>query len=176
MDVRETPVAKAGDSTEPESYPEIYLPWQYFKLSLSKKKSFWQILTYAAISRKQRGHPRFIWLLPKQLCSINKTSMKCRGNIKIEIWFNMNLKWKMTWSICLPTKYRNKNNSMMLREKVNMVKSEQCTALTGVKRVTVFQASLKLLREEAGGKLSNDTIKNSTSQRLKYLHVEGCCK
>ena len=44
----------------------------------------------------------------------------------------------------------------------NKVKSEQCFPVTSAKRVMVFQASLKVAREEAGARLSKND-KCSTS-------------
>ena len=44
------------------------------------------------------------------------------------------------------------------------VKSEQYFAVRRAKRVAVFQASLKVEREEAGTQLSNKDNKHSTSQ------------
>ena len=64
----------------------------------------------------------------------------------------------MTQTICLATRQGNENSSMMLKKgadyQYNEVKSEQCFAVTSAKRVAVFQASLKVVREEAGAQLS----------------------
>ena len=45
----------------------------------------------------------------------------------------------------------------------NKVKSEQHSAVRSAKRVAIFQASLKLVREGAGSKLSNKDNKHSNS-------------
>ena len=49
---------------------------------------------------------------------------------------------------------------MMLKKKVllstHKVKSEQCFAVTSAKRVAVFQASLKVVREDTGAQLSKE--------------------
>ena len=58
----------------------------------------------------------------------------------------------------------------------NIVKSEQYFTGTSAKRVAVFQASLKVVREEAGAQLSNKDNKCSTSQGIKYLWEGGHCK
>ena len=58
----------------------------------------------------------------------------------------------------------------------NKVKSEQHFAITSVKRVAVFQASLKVVREEVGAQLSNKENKHSTSQGSKHLWEGGHCK
>ena len=53
----------------------------------------------------------------------------------------------------------------------NKVKSEQCFAVLSAQRVAVFQASLKLVREEAGAQLSdNDTTQHPYDQNI---HMEG---
>ena len=80
----------------------------------------------------------------------------------------------MTWVICLSTRCGNENGSIMLKKKVlssihNKVKSEQHFAVTSAKRVAVFQASLKVVREEAGVQLSKRDNKCSTSQGSNCL-------
>ena len=52
---------------------------------------------------------------------------------------------------------------------LNKIKSEQYMAVISVKKVAIFQASLKLVREEAGVQLSNKDNKYLTSQRSKHL-------
>ena len=54
----------------------------------------------------------------------------------------------------------------------NKVKSEQCFAVLSVKRVAVFQAHLKVVREEATAQLSNKGNKHSTSQGSKTYEKE----
>ena len=44
------------------------------------------------------------------------------------------------------------------------------------KRIAVFQASLKVVREETGAQLSETDNKHSTSQGSKYLMKGGHCK
>ena len=66
----------------------------------------------------------------------------------------------MTWSIHLATRYGNENSSMMLKKKMliiihNKVKSEKWITVTSAKRAAVFQASLKVVREEASAQFSN---------------------
>ena len=56
------------------------------------------------------------------------------------------------------------------------VKSEQCLAVTSAKRVAVFQASLKLVRKEAGVQLPYKDNKQLTSQSSKCLQEGGHCK
>ena len=56
----------------------------------------------------------------------------------------------------------------------NKVKSEQCIAATSSKRVEVFQASLKVVREEVGSQLSKSDNKYSTSQGSNHLPEGGC--
>ena len=51
----------------------------------------------------------------------------------------------------------------------NKVKSEQSFAVTSAKRVAFFQASLKLVREEAGAQLSNNDNKCSISQEIRMV-------
>ena len=51
----------------------------------------------------------------------------------------------------------------------NKVKSEQCFAVTSAKRVAAFQASLKVVREEAGSQFSKRDNKCSTSQASTHL-------
>ena len=58
----------------------------------------------------------------------------------------------------------------------NKVKSEQCFTVTSAKRAAVFQASLKIMREEAGAHLSNKDKKCSKSQGSKCLWEMGSCK
>ena len=58
----------------------------------------------------------------------------------------------------------------------NKVTSEQHFAVTCGKRIPFFQASLKLVREEAAAQLSNNDNKCSTSQESKHLWEGGCCK
>ena len=55
----------------------------------------------------------------------------------------------------------------------NKVKSEQCFKVTTARRVAVFQASLKVVREEAGAHLSKRDNNNSTSQGSKHLQEGG---
>ena len=45
----------------------------------------------------------------------------------------------------------------------NKVESEQCFPATSAKSMTIFQACLKLVREEAGVQLSNRDSKHLTS-------------
>ena len=52
----------------------------------------------------------------------------------------------------------------------NKDKSEYRFAVTSYKRVAIFQASLKLVREEMAAQLSNKNSKHLTSLGLKYLH------
>ena len=47
------------------------------------------------------------------------------------------------------------------------VKSEHCFAVTGAKRVAVFQASLKLVREEACAQLSKNDKKKKKKKKKK---------
>ena len=47
---------------------------------------------------------------------VNKPSSKNRANINIRMRFSVNLKWKMTQPICLATRCRNNNSSMMLQK------------------------------------------------------------
>ena len=61
-------------------------------------------------------------------------------------------------------------------EKGGDVKSDQCFAVTSAKRVAVSQASLTLLREEAGSQLSNKENKHLTSHNTRSLCEGGCCK
>ena len=58
----------------------------------------------------------------------------------------------MTQAICLVTRYGNENSSILLKKKVLIIntKSEQCFTLPSAKRVAVFQASLKVVREKEG--------------------------
>ena len=90
---------------------------------------------------------------------------------------NKNLRWKITWSIHLATRYRNKNSNLMLQKKdaiyqwITKLNQNKHFAITSVGRVAVFQTSLRLLRDEVGAKLSNKDNKHSTS---KYCHEEGC--
>ena len=75
----------------------------------------------------------------------------------------------MTWMICLAARQGNENGSIMLKKKVliikhNKVKSEQHFAVTSAKRVAVFQASLKVVREDTSAQLSKRDNKHSTSQ------------
>ena len=79
----------------------------------------------------------------------------------------------MTWAICLATGQWNKNSSITLQKKV---KSEQRFAVTSAKRVAVFQANLKVVREDAGAQLSKRDNKHSTSQGSNRLREGGCCK
>ena len=65
----------------------------------------------------------------------------------------------MTWAICLPPDNGTKIAALHCRKRCwlsphNKVKSEQCFAVTSAKRVAVFQASLKVVREDAGAQLS----------------------
>ena len=60
----------------------------------------------------------------------------------------------MTQMICLATRQGNKA-ALCCRKRCwlsthNKVKSEQCFAVTSAKRVAVFQANLKVVREDAG--------------------------
>ena len=87
----------------------------------------------------------------------------------------------MTQTICLATRHGNENGSIMLKKKVllsihNKVKSEQCFAVTSANRIAVFQASLKVVREEAGAQLSKRDNKCSASQGSKCLWEGGHCK
>ena len=59
----------------------------------------------------------------------------------------------MTPMICLATRQGNENSSITLKKKV-LVKSEQCFAVTSAQSVAVFQASLKVVREDLGAQLS----------------------
>ena len=87
----------------------------------------------------------------------------------------------MTQTICLATKLGNENGSIVLKKRYwlsihNKVKSEQHFAVTSAKRVAVFQASLKVVREEVGAQLSKRDNKCSTSQGSNCLQEGGHCK
>ena len=89
----------------------------------------------------------------------------------------MNLRGKVTQTICLATRQGNKNGSITLKKRYwlsthNKVKSEQCFAVTSAKRVAVFQASFKVVREDMGGQLSKRDNKCSTSQGSNHLREE----
>ena len=58
----------------------------------------------------------------------------------------------------------------------NQVKSEQSFPVTSTKRVAIFQASLKLVRKEAGSQFSNKDNTHLTSHESKCLCEVGCCK
>ena len=58
----------------------------------------------------------------------------------------------------------------------NQVKSEQWFAVTRAKWVAVFQASLKVVRQEAGAQLFNIDNKHLRSQGSKHLWEGGCCE
>ena len=70
-----------------------------------------------------------------------------------------------------------KNSSMMLKKLAmhNNAESEQRLAVTSAKRVAIFQASLKLVKEEAGAQIFKTDNKGSTSQGSKHLHDWECC-
>ena len=76
--------------------------------------------------------------------------------------------------ICLATRHVNENGSIMLKKRCclsihNKVKPEQHFVVTSAKRVAVFQASLKVVRKEAGAKLSKRDNQCSTSQGSNHL-------
>ena len=58
----------------------------------------------------------------------------------------------------------------------NKVKWDQCFAVTHLKKVAIFQASLNLVREEAGGQISNKDNKCLTFNGSKHLHEGRPCK
>ena len=51
----------------------------------------------------------------------NKPSNKKWAKINIGVRLNMNLRGKMTWTICLATRQENENSSMMLKKMVLIV-------------------------------------------------------
>ena len=134
------------------------------------------------VTQKMRSHMWSIWLHPKWFSTSQiSLQIKNRAKINIEMRLNMNLRGKMTWAICLATRQRNEIAAWHWRKRCwlsihNKVKSEQCFAVTSAKRVAVFQAILKVVREEAGAQLSNKDNKCSTSQGSKCLWEGGHCK
>ena len=129
------------------------------------------------VTQKKRSHMQPIWLCCKWfITSQISLQIKNRTKINIGVRLNMNLRGKMTQMIRLATIQGNENSSMTLKKRCllsihNKVKSQQCFAVTSAKRVAVFQASLKVLREEVGAQLSNKD--NKIRCRFLILLVES---
>ena len=71
------------------------------------------------VTQKRRSHSRSIWLLPKGFSmSLKSLQIKSRAKINIGVRLNMNLRGKMTQTICLATRQGNENSSMTLKKKV----------------------------------------------------------
>ena len=115
---------------------------------------------------KQTGQPRSIWVLPKMLSMVQLSlQIKYWAKIATGMIFNRNFR-------------RNKNSIVMLKKgcwlsMCNKVKPEQHFTAVRPNTVAVFQASLKLIREEVGAQLPNKDNKYSTSHGSKHLCEEG---
>ena len=127
------------------------------------------------VAQKKESYMQSIWLHPKCFSTSQiSLQIKNRAKINIGVRLNMNLRGKMTWMICLVTRQGNENSSMMLPKRCwlsihNKAKSEQCFAVTSAKRVAVFQASWKVVREEAGAQLST-RITNAQHPRDQNIY------
>ena len=161
MVTREAPPVKAAEATT---------PWRESRdiCALATQRTF---LTQEEMLLAQTG--QCCLLLPKKgevtqdtsgfilndsPCYKTSLQIKNRAKINIGVRLNMNLRGKMTQMICLTTRHGKDNGSIALKKKCwlsihNKAKSEHF-AVTSAKRVTVFQASLKVVREEAGAQLS----------------------
>ena len=74
--------------------------------------------------------------------------------------FYRKLKWKITQSICITTRDRNKNSRKILKKKVLIVNAQQglitmMSTVTSDKIVAPYQTNLQLVREEASTQLSS---------------------
>ena len=122
------------------------------------------------VTQIQRSHSRSIWLLPKWF-SMSQISLQIKKTGQ-----RLTLEWDSIWiwggrwpgQSVLPPDMGMKMAALCWRKRCwlsihNKVKSEQHLAVTSAKRVAVFQAILKVVREEAGAQLSKRDNKHSTS-------------
>ena len=188
MDTRETPATKGAEAAAPQREPgDIY--FSNTKNFPYPRRNDFSIDRPCCLllPQKKRTHMQSIWPHPKWFSTSQiNLQIKNRAKINIGMSLNMNLRVKITQIICLATRQGNENSSMMLKKKVhcvlviilihNKVKSEQHFTVTSAKGVTVFQASLKVVREEAGAQLSKKDNKCSTSQGSKLFCEGGHCK
>ena len=129
---------------------------------------------------KKRSHMWSIWLHPKWF-NMSQITLQIKNRTKINICDETQYEfWGGRWpgqSVLLPDKGM-KIAAWCWRKRCwlsihNKVKSEQHFAVTSAKRVAVFQASWKVVREEVGAQLCNKDNKCSTSQGSKCLQERG---
>ena len=66
-----------------------------------------------------------IWLCPKWFSTSEiSLQMNNRAKINIGMKLNMNLRGKMTQTICLASRQGNENSSIMLKKKVLIIKTK----------------------------------------------------
>ena len=80
----------------------------------------------------------------------------------------------MTQMICLATRHGNEKG--VGYQYIVKLNQNNGFAVASVKRVAVFQASLRVVREEAGAHRSKRDNNCSTSQGSEHLWEGGCCK
>ena len=179
MDTRETPAAKATEAAAPPERTQRHMCFSNIEnFPYPGRNVFstdWPVLPI--VIQKQRDHTWSIRLLPERF-SMPQISFQIKNNMaktSIGARLNVNLRRKMTQSIYISTRYGNENSSMMLKEKganyqyIIKLNQKQCFALPSAKRVAVFQASLKVVREDASAQLSNKDNICLTSQGSKHL-------
>ena len=79
--------------------------------------------------------------------------------ISLQIKYRAKIKTEMRASVNM-RKILKKKVLIIINYNYNKVKAEQCFAVIGAKRVAVFQARLKVVREKASAKLFNNDNKH----------------
>ena len=128
MVTRETQATKVADPTAPQRVPGDISALAVLKTFLTQEKI---IIAHTGLCclllpKKQTWHMGSIWLLPKghSIAYIN-LKIKYRAKINNGMRFNIYLSWKMTLSIHLTIRCRNKNSSVIMKKKVLIINAKQ---------------------------------------------------
>ena len=134
------------------------------------------------VTQKKRSHTWSIWLHPKWF-SMSQISLQIKTEQRFTLEWTSTWIWGWSWPgwSVLPPDRGMKITAWHWRKRCwlwlhNKIKSQQHFVVTSANRVTVFQASLKVVREEAGAQLFNKDNKHSASQGSKCLQDGGCYK
>ena len=127
MDTRETPATKAAEATAPQREPGdlCALATQRTFLTQEEMVVAQTGLCCLLLPKKKRSHTQSIRLLLKWF-SMSNISLQIKNRMKINtgMRLNMNLRGKITQTICLATRQKNENSSMMLKKKVLIINTK----------------------------------------------------
>ena len=123
MDTRETPAAKVAEAAAPQREPGDMCFSNTKNFPYPRRNGFsTDQPVLPIVTQKKRSQMQSIWLHLKWFSTSQiSLQMKNRTKINIGVRLNMNLRGKMTHTICLATRQGNENSSMILKKKMLII-------------------------------------------------------